>query len=287
MDDKKKVKRICFMIIYIILAAVLIEVVVTFVSKKLNNYVTNKKEDKTQEEFENTYVGKNNKNVSEFVNSILLAIKSKDYDYIFSNLDSTYNEYKFGNNKDNLKTYIEQTFTPDMELNVISVDTFQGMSHVIVGINKGESFNSKIFTVSINGDSYAVMFDAYYNLLKRYFTNENGNITYDIECTSDLASYRLLYDYTLSDSSVYVFEIENISGEELNLEFENVRKVFSDGEKANSRKIEPIKIDANKTIRIEVTFPETDTYQDEIYFDCIENGTKIQLEFTFNNGIVY
>lgn len=274
--DNKKVIKICVIIAFIILVAVIVEITVKNIATGVNEFVENVKEEKKQEEIYNSEESKTERQIDEFIKIIYEAIESKDYDYIYESLDETYKEYKFANNKQNMIDYIKENYSNVKYNQMLKANEVAGLYQVIVRVNIGNDLSSNYFTVNVKAENeYNLMFGEYINIQK---TN--------VVCMDKNISYNINYLYETTDNSTYVLDTSNISESNIEIDINNIVAVSPNGKSYPIKNVGKISLEPMGTKRIELSIKNQISVMEFIEIEGKANNEEFNVKLYLDNGII-
>lgn len=276
--DKRKKMKIIFVVISIILVLVILEVGIKSLVSNVGQYVEKQKEEKSQEEFYNSQPEVNKRGAGEFIESICEAIKTSDYNYVYEHLDKTYSEYMFENDFENMKKYLKNIELGD-KYTVTKVSKTANVYHVLVGIESGDMYTSRYFSVKKieEGETlkYSFMFDEY-NALK--------NVKY--RASANNIVYNLNYILETNDYLIYVVDIHKSSNESTDIKVKNLSLITTNGKTVSGNLVENIGVENNdKNQRVHMVFPKKSSSNSFIQFDSIVNEKEDVVKIFMENGI--
>lgn len=276
--DKRKKMKIIFVVISIILVLVILEVGIKSLVSNVGQYVEKQKEEKSQEEFYNSQPEVNKRGAGEFIESICEAIKTSDYNYVYEHLDKTYSEYMFENDFENMKKYLKNIELGD-KYTVTKVSKTANVYHVLVGIESGDMYTSRYFSVKKieEGETskYSFMFDEY-NALK--------NVKY--RASANNIVYNLNYILETNDYLIYVVDIHKSNNESTDIKVKNLSLITTNGKTVSGNLVENIGVENNdKNQRVHMVFPKKSSSNSFIQFDSIVNEKEDVVKIFMENGI--
>lgn len=273
MEQKKIIKFVVIILCIFILAAIF-EISLKALSRKVEEFSEDRKEEKKQEEIYNSESAQNERRIVEFTKIICEAVKDKDYNYLWSIIDTTYKKYKFNDDFEAFKTYVNDISYGD-SYEVTKVNKTGKLYQATIGVTTGKSYTSKYITInSEDFNKLKFMFDEYITLKEMD----------EIAVSSDL-SYNISFYYRTSGAIAYVVQIKNLSDKDINLEFSKTALVFSDATKLYGKNPEPLSLKANESKVVELYFGENNNGALYIQLELIKNGKNDINEIIFSSYI--
>lgn len=273
--NKRKILKICISIFLFFVILAIIEITVRGISKGVSNLVTNIKEEKKEEEFNNSKPEVAKRNAKDFANNILKALADGDYDYVTYYLDDAYLKYFYDNDKEkakeDLKNYMEDGATYQIN-NITDV----GLKYYVsVGFTKEDIFHTKYLTIyDLDNGSYKIMFGHYNYIISSDYATKTNDLLFENT-----------YTYSVGGTRVYPVNIRNDLDEEIEIEFVDVYTLGSTGTQRKCESIENIKIQPGEKQKIEVivgNFTETII---SLNFKLKINGTESTVRLFSNKSV--
>lgn len=230
----------------IIIFLVIIELSSKMITNKVVEYNKQKAEEEKMEEMYNSEEGKIERKVSNYVKEICIALKSKDYNYLWTNLNTTYKNYKFNDDISKFNKYVNENSDIGTTYEITSVKK-SGMFYVVgVGISNGNKYTTKYFSVEVQGENaFAFLFDEYLAIKEMQ----------EITMYTDI-KYEIVYNYYIPGMRAYVIKIENVSETDLNIEFLNSMVVATGGRQLKGSVPQKATLKPLETQVIEIGFGE-------------------------------
>ena len=266
--ENKKLIKIGLIVIGVFFIFALIEAGIRGLLQ-ISNYFSEQKEEKKQEEVVyNSDKETTKRQITTFLDNIFEAIDDADYQYVFDALDEVYREYMFHNEINELKEYIEENISFRAKHKYIRINQSGGMYQVLVGITEGSSYSSHSFTVKvINSNQCTFMFDEYTSMQK-----EQDQATYPN------VIYHLSYYYETPDITGYVIDVENITSDDIKIEFQDSAKLVSlNGEIYEGNQPNSILVKPNQEVQIELLFLKQTSGNSYLQLNVMENDVPKQV----------
>lgn len=269
--DKKNIIRICFIVIGVFIVLAVIEIGIRALSNKVVEYSQQKEEEKKHEEIYNSAESKTEREVRAFGEVIINAIKNSDYKYIWGILDETYKKYKFKDDFNNLKEFVETNFQLGNSCNIANVRHSGNENHITLGVTSGDAYFSKYITIiGKNSNDFKFMFDEYSDLQIKKETATYSEIT-----------YANTFVYYVSGYEVYVLDITNTSQKETNITFNNIALVSSAGKKTYGSKPENLVLEPDETKTVELYFKSPGVWTSYLELDLIKDGENSKVNINY------
>ncbi|MBQ9314981.1 MAG: hypothetical protein IJ220_08365 [Clostridia bacterium] len=275
--DKKKIIKICLIFILPFFVLALIETGIRALIG-LSGKISQREEEKKQEQAEyNSDKQITQRQITTFIEDIVDAIGDKDYNYVFDSLDEAYREYKFNNEVNKLKEYMEEKINIGTKHEIIRINQNGGMYQVLLGITNGNLYSSQSFTVKVQGiNECTFMFDEYTNFNKM---NETAKYT-DVQ-------YQLSYYYETPEAMGYIIDIEDLTAENIKIDFDESSKlVLTNGKTYKCGTISSIEIKPNESNRIEIVFPKQYIGKSYLQLNVTENDVPREIIISLERDIM-
>lgn len=259
--ENKSIIKICAIIFGVFIIFAIIEISIKVITQKVNDFSEQKTEEKRQEEIYNSDESIEEREVRDYTKVICQAIEDRDYDYIWQALDEVYRKYKFNDNIEELKTYINNISFGD-KYDVTYTNKTGYLYQVTVGITSGESYSSKSFTINVKEvNAKKFMFDEYTNLEEMSETAVYSDLNYEI-----------IYYYNNSVVKTYVLKVKNVSSEDIKLEFLKTTLVYHNGNMIYGNKPEVLELKPSESKNIEIYFSTARTSPSFLELDINKNN---------------
>ena len=266
--------KIGFIILGVFIVLAIIEISIRALSGKISEFSENRKEEKKQEEIYNSDEARTERRIQEFINVFYKAVEDKDYNYVWQIINETYRKYKFNDDINNLKTYLQSEFILGDSYVVTGVGKNGGLYQVLVGISSGDKYTSRYFTIDIdeeNENLFMIMFGEYYSIDEMDEVTSNEKI----EC-------RLDYYCVSPEIETYVLNIKNISEQDINITFKNTTWGGYNGRKYNGTKPDAISLKTNESKRVEVYFSRRGNEASYLLLDLDISGEETSIKLNFS-----
>lgn len=269
--ENKSIVKICAITLGIFIIFAIIEISIKALTKKFSDYSEQKQEEKIQEEIYNSDAAVEEREVREYTKIICDAIEDKDYDYIWQALDETYKKYKFNDNLDELKSYIDNVDFGD-EYAVTYTKKTGNLYQVMLGVTSGDKYFSKYFTIDVKEkNAKKFMFDEYTK----------------IEELSEIAvysglDYEIIYYYNSGAIKAYVLKIKNTSKEEVKLEFSNTNLGYHNGKRIKCNTQKNVVLNSEETKNVEIYFNTDKTSPSYLELELNKNGEVLKHRILFS-----
>ena len=240
--DKRKIFKICMFVLLFFVIMAVVEIGLRGISKGISNISNNIKEAKKEQEIYNSEYETSKRDVKEFVNNVLNALKDEDYDYVTHYLDRRYFKYFFDNDKEKVKTALSSFLDKNTTYQITNVSDAEQRYYVNIGFTSGDNFYTKYVTVfGTNVENYRIMFEyCDYIATSDYYAKMDG------------LSFENIFNYSLGGEIIYPIDISNNSGESVEIEFTNAYLFGSAGTQIESDIPDKITIGPNEMQRIKL-----------------------------------
>lgn len=266
-----KARKIIIWTVVIVAGMTLAEIGIRALLSSTRNFVAKKNEEKIQEEKYNSLESQTEREIYDFILSLIEAANNNDYSYIMENVDSNYSACFFSNNIDNLKSYFEENIPNTDEMSLVDLSTKGYIYKAIVSFGSGSNYTTRTFSLVNRKDGYEVMFGDYDSVNWINMTTLNNGIEYTIR-----------YKYVTNNIVSYMVDIENILDEKVKIEINNTKLVLSNGKEVKGNNEYTIELDSNNTQAIEMFFTKTDYGVYHIKMDVYINEKEYNLQLRVN-----
>lgn len=265
--NKRKIMKIVFVVLAVILISVLVEVGIRGIVKKVSENSEKKEFEKQQEIIYNSESAKNKRSVSQFVEDIYAAIKDNDYNYVYKFLNPIYCEYMFSGEIDNLKLYLEN-YEVGTSHSINKISQLGGMYQVMIGVGSGEEYTTKYLTVEkIDENKCLFMFDEYSYIDRKKEKTSTDNVVYELK-----------YSLENQDFMMFVIDVKNISTQSMTVSMKNISFSNNGGKLLKGTLTDDFVLEKNgDTKRINVVFPKVSYGNSSIKFNLLENNEEKEL----------
>ena len=270
--ENKAIIKICAIVIGVFVMFAIIEISIKGIGKKVNEFSEKKEEEKKQEEIYNSDEAVEERMVKDFINTVCKAIRDNDYDYLWQALDNAYRKYKFNDNIEELKTYINANVNLGETHQVTYTKKVGKIYIATVGVTNGDSYFSKYFTVDTKEENaFKFMFDEYVSMEE----------VSEIAAYSDL-KFELIYKYDDSITKNYVIKVDNIIESDVNIKFTGTSLFYSSGRKVSGSIPISLDLKSNESGEIEIYFRTDNNYPDSLELEIIKNGENKKYQINFS-----
>lgn len=253
---KNKAIKICLIVVLSIVFFTCMEIVIRGAYSKINNAVTDKKEEKKREEIYNSEEEVTKRSVNTFVENVLKAIEEKDYDYVLHYLNETYYECFFDSNAEKLKSFLEDYLMADSSYQIIDTEKSNYNYFVRVTFSGKSGFHTKDITIQkLQNGNYKIMFGHYDNISTSNYVGKSNELT-----------WTNTYSYFTEKARVFPVEIYNGSGEDINIDFEDIYAIGISGYKKRCNTIDSVTVKAKEKIQVDLTL--IDYTEEIVMFDA-------------------
>lgn len=273
--NKNKILKVCLIILAIFCIAAIVEISLRAITKSIADISQKVEEKKHEEIIYNSEEKQIEREIQTFIQNIINAIQDNDYDYIYSLLDSNYNKYKFNNEIEKMKKYIDENFPREANYVLTDINQYSGTYHIIISKEIDEVYTTQYLTAIRNGqNNYNLILENYEYIAKK-----------DLKYVKDDIEYTISYEYRTSDITNYVIDITNKTNKVIDVKFDIVTAASSNGKKFQSTLPENEIIGAYDTKRVEVAVLNKNILISSLQLETIQNSNKEIISFVFENGM--
>lgn len=275
--SKKKMIRIIIIIFMVIFAFALVEIVIRLTAGAVKNVSDNfQKRNEEQTEYNSTPQKKQRQTIS-CLDNVFEALKDSDYKYVFDMLDENYREYMFHNDLKEFTDYAETDLKVDGEHEYTNIAQNGGLYQVTVRFNNGETTSNKRFTVKVLGENTCSIMIGEYTMFKKMT---------EVAKYSNL-KFNLSYCYQTLTSRVYVIDIQNLTNDNISMDFTDVVKIISSNGIVNPGTIpNSMTIAPRASYRIRPAFPKDMPGESSMLLNVKVNGASKEVRINFADEIL-
>ena len=268
-----KIVKICIIIVIIFIIATILEISLKAISNKVIEFSEDKKEEEKQEEIYNSDEEKTKRQIAEFAEIICDAVNDGDYNYLWKTMDSTYKSYKFGDDLEKFKNYLANFGDFGDSYEITGVNKSGLVYQVMVGITRGSNYETNYLTINAEDiNLLKFMFDEFISLEEMDGFAKYKDLKYDVN-----------YYYKSAGFIAYVLNVENISEQELNIDFINTELIFFDGEGITGTKPAELFLKPGESKNIEIYFSNVNYSTNILKFEINKNGENDINEIIFSD----
>ena len=266
MERKKLIIIATFIVIIIV--SIIIENFIRGIGRIIENSKESKIEQQQIENYKETEEYKETVKLEGIVGDVVELLNDRDFDILYSLLDSNYKDYKFQNNKGIFDEYIKEYIN---EGSKVILQTYERINDKYVcrllSENRGK-FKSFLVLIGINesDNSYNIIFDDITSIKEENKSMELDNLKYDIK-----------YIVTAKSTLIYTIEFTNLSNKDINYKLNSVSiRDTSFNEFITEEKNLDISLKPGELVRKNLTF----------YSGKVHKFPKVSLDFHINGMVV-
>lgn len=271
--NKRKVIKILLVIVGLFIAMAIVEISIRSVGTTIQEFSEKKEIEKQQQEFYNSEVSVEKRQIEKFVDDVYTALENQKYEVVYNLLNPTYKDCVFENKLENFKSFVQEKLFLGSQHNIVEVTRKSGRFIVSVGVTEGETYKTQTCAVEvIDENTYHIMFDGIIKLQK----------TTDTMTVKNNIKYELKYYYETPSLGVFALDATNTSDKDISIELSDIVFETNAGQKYNGTASGNFNIKAKQKSKIIIAYNKTNYSLNNLSFAEIQNGKTTDVNIRLN-----